>query len=146
MLGSCVCALVRALVSGGSGLASLSSRLDRGVLWGSYFGSMHSERGESTLCYADSGVSWSWLGGVLGSTPIPCGSISNRGKEPIRLFSSSWFSGFGKLLLSASWVLPILVWVSKFPGHKPFLNCLNVQFDSYDSWYLSRSSGLIVWQ
>ena len=35
MLGSCVCALVRDLVTGGSGLASRSSRLDSGVLGGS---------------------------------------------------------------------------------------------------------------
>jgi len=36
----------------------------------------------------------------LGSTPVSCGCISSRGKEPTRISSSSWFSDFGNLLFN----------------------------------------------
>ena len=32
------------------------------------------------------------------------------------------------------WVLPVLIWISKFLGHKPSFTCLHVQFASYDSF------------
>jgi len=80
-------------------------------------------------------VSGFWLGRVPGSTPVSCGCISNRGKEPIRISSpSSWFSDFGDPLFirfvgaSGSCLGFRISWSYS----KPSLTCLHAQFAPYD--------------
>ena len=70
-----------------------------------------------------------------------CVGISTWGELWVRLLFPVvvfrlGFLTLGISYLSVSWALPVLVWVSKFPDHKPSLTCLHAQLAFYDSCYL----------